>query len=69
VHDELQTAWREDVLAYSRYYPRMFLKGMRKTTNNIRVVGVLAEVQTEYLVNTILKRYRFTNLLSNIDLE
>jgi hypothetical protein len=53
--------WKEVVMASLRYYPRIFLEGLRKTTNNlIRIADVLAEIQTEDFLN---KDY-YANLLS-----
>jgi hypothetical protein len=33
--DELERSWKEIVVAYSKYYPDIFLVGLRKTTNNL----------------------------------
>jgi hypothetical protein len=45
-----------------RYYPEIFLKGLRKTTINIRRVGVPAEIRMGYLPNTSQKSYRLSQL-------
>jgi hypothetical protein len=34
ITDELESIWKEAILAYSRYYPSKFLEGLRKATRN-----------------------------------
>jgi hypothetical protein len=41
------------------------VEGLRKATRNLTIAGVPAEIQTEYLPNTSLKRYRHANLLGD----
>jgi hypothetical protein len=33
--DELEMSWKEIVVTYSRYYPGIFLVGLRKTMKNL----------------------------------
>jgi hypothetical protein len=35
------------------YYRRIFLQGLRKTTKNVRIAGLLAEIWTENLPNAM----------------
>jgi hypothetical protein len=51
----------EAVLTSSRYYRSIFLEGLRKTTKNLRIANLLAEIRTEPL--TFQSNY-FRNLYS-----
>jgi hypothetical protein len=35
MNDELERMWKEAGKAYLRYYPSIYLKGLRKTTTNL----------------------------------
>jgi hypothetical protein len=49
----------------SRYYPNISLETTRKSREiSVRIAGDLAEIQTDYLLNTSQETYRNTNLLS-----
>jgi hypothetical protein len=56
----------EVVVAYFKVIPGHFLEKLRETTNNIRVSGDLAEIQTVYLMDASLQHYRYANLLGVI---
>jgi hypothetical protein len=36
--------WKEAVVAYSKYYPGIFLEGLRKAMNELRIAGVPARI-------------------------
>jgi hypothetical protein len=59
VNNELQSICQGAVLALSN----IFLEGLRKTTQNVRIVGILVEIRNEDLQNTSLERYRCSNLV------
>jgi hypothetical protein len=35
MNEELETMWKEAVVAYLKYYPGISLEGQRKTTKNL----------------------------------
>jgi hypothetical protein len=55
MNDELERILKEAVLTQRRYY-RGGLEGLRKTTNNLSIVGVYPEIQTQNLHYTSLER-------------
>jgi hypothetical protein len=56
--DELEGLWYEQVGAYSRFYSVICLLGVRKSTKAIiKITGVSAEIQTEYLPNSVPEYY------------
>jgi hypothetical protein len=60
--DELETIWKEVVVAYSIYYPGILLKFWKITTKSaVRTAGVSAEIRTDYLPNTNRERYRYAS--------
>jgi hypothetical protein len=60
--NQLERIWKEVYMAYSRYYPYIFLERPRKNTNkSVMIAGAPTEIRTEYLVNTSLERYRFAS--------
>jgi hypothetical protein len=47
-----------------KVYPRTFLDGLRKATKKpVTLVGVMAMIQTEYILNTIWKRDSLSQLV------
>jgi hypothetical protein len=36
--------WKETVVAESRYYPAIYLEGLRKSTKNLMRAGAAAEI-------------------------
>jgi hypothetical protein len=49
---ELERMQKEAVVAQMRYYPGIFLEFLRKTTEELRIVGFPDEILTEHLPNT-----------------
>jgi hypothetical protein len=48
---KLVSIWKESVATWSRYYPRMFLEGLRKTKKTLVTVGsVVAECRARALL-------------------
>jgi hypothetical protein len=48
-----------------KVYPEICLEVLRETMNTpVRIADALAKIQTEYLPNTSLGRYCYTNLSS-----
>jgi hypothetical protein len=63
MNDEMERIWKEAIVAQSKYYPRIFLEGLKKTTKNtVRTAGVAAETRTEHLPNTSLEHYYSTSV-------
>jgi hypothetical protein len=59
---ELERNWNEG-MALLRYYPKIFLEGLRKAMkNSVKIAGVPAEDQTEQLLNICLEIYFYANL-------
>jgi hypothetical protein len=58
MNDEMEWIWKEAVMCYSRNYPGFCLEGLRETTDNLRIGGVLAEIRPEHLPNISLDHYR-----------
>jgi hypothetical protein len=48
----VKTIWREVVLVETNCYPVICLDGLRKTTENLRISFVSAEIRTEHIPNT-----------------
>jgi hypothetical protein len=42
MNDYLKRTWKEEIVAQSKNYRGIFLKGLRIITRNIRTAGVLA---------------------------
>jgi hypothetical protein len=60
--DESGRVWKETVVAYSRHYPKICLKGLDKNTEtSFGIVGVPTDIRTENLPSTNLDRYRYVN--------
>jgi hypothetical protein len=53
--DVLKGISKVAVVGKLRYYPVIYLEGLRNTT--ISLTGVPAKIQTEYLSNTSLEHY------------
>jgi hypothetical protein len=53
MNDELERIWKEVVIARSKYYPDIFLKGSRKTMKNFCLDSKYpVEIRSGHLVNT-----------------
>jgi hypothetical protein len=47
--DELETIWKEMLMASSWYFPRICLEGLRKTMKtSVRMAGVPAKIRSKY---------------------
>jgi hypothetical protein len=44
-----------------RYYPRIYVKILRKTARILSIAGVPGKIRTERLPDTCLERYRYSN--------
>jgi hypothetical protein len=49
----------------SMQYPGIFLERPRKTTEDLRLTGVVSEFRTKHFANASLKRYCYTNLVGD----
>jgi hypothetical protein len=58
--NELESIWKEVVMAKLRYCPAICLKGGKP----VRISRVQAKIQTKHLPHTSLKHCPYTNLLS-----
>jgi hypothetical protein len=59
--------WKEHGQKWPWPNPVIYLEGLKKTTRNpARTTGVPAEIWTQHLPNTSLKRFRYANLLDII---
>jgi hypothetical protein len=57
MNDELKRILKEVVVVWATCYPRICLKGLRKTQKaSVRIVGIPNEIRTEYLTNTSIER-------------
>jgi hypothetical protein len=55
-------------MAKSRYYPGIYLEGLKETTKNISQDSLCpAEIRTDYIPDTSIERYRCANLLGPED--
>jgi hypothetical protein len=54
---------KEVFMPKSKYYPGILPADLRKTTKNLSIYGVPAEIRTDDLPNTSLKRCCYVNLL------
>jgi hypothetical protein len=61
--DEMEKIWKEEVVAYSKYYPDTCLKRLRKNFNQDSRCPAL--IRNGHLPNTNLERCHYTSLLSN----
>jgi hypothetical protein len=61
---ELESIWKEAIMAKSRHHPDICLEEPRKTSVN--TAGVLTENQTQYLPNTSQRRWPYANLLGKV---
>jgi hypothetical protein len=62
MNDESGRIWKETVVAYYRYYPKISLKGLEKTIEaSFGIVGVPRDIRTENLPSMNLDRYRHVN--------
>lgn len=50
--DELEVTWKEAIVAYSTYFPRIDLEELRKITKPVRIASVPAEIKTKHIQNT-----------------
>jgi hypothetical protein len=53
MNDEFERFLKEAAVAKLRYYPTICVEGLRKTTKNARIPGVLAEIHNEHLPNRL----------------
>jgi hypothetical protein len=60
---------RKSSAAKSRHYSGSYLEGLRKTTKNLRITWVSAEIRTEHLPNMNIGHCRYTNPLDNYSFE
>jgi hypothetical protein len=51
ISDDLKRVLKEVALAYLKYYPGIYLMGLRKTTVNLRIAGLRDDIHTEHLLN------------------
>jgi hypothetical protein len=58
MNDEFERICKKAVVALSRNYPDICLKGLRKSTKKpVSIASVLAKIQTEHLLNMSLECY------------
>jgi hypothetical protein len=57
VSDELETIWRENVIAKSRYYPGNCMERLKIITKNLRTAGGSSQIRTENFTNTKPEQY------------
>jgi hypothetical protein len=62
---ELERIWKEASIAWSMYYPRIRLEGLRKTMKTLRIADVSVDIRTEHLPNTSLERYWYTSIFGD----
>jgi hypothetical protein len=62
INTPLVGIWNELIVAKSRHYPDICLKGLRKIRKTVRISGVPSEIRTEHLPNTSQAPYRSTIL-------
>ena len=51
-------------MAYVRWY-HICLERLKQTTNHVKTDNAPIEIQTQYLSNTCVQRYRYTKLIGN----
>jgi hypothetical protein len=56
MNDELSVIWKEADMAELRYDPHICLEGLKKTTKDLMLTCVPAEIQIEHPLNVGLKR-------------
>jgi hypothetical protein len=59
---ELENIRRRRSWPNNSSYPRICMKGLRKTKRHLRIADVSAEIRSEHHPNTNLERYLHTNL-------
>jgi hypothetical protein len=59
---ELESIWKEAVIAYLKYYSRICLERPMKAS--FRIPLVLDKIRSEHLPNRDPERYRYASLLS-----
>jgi hypothetical protein len=57
--DQLKRVWKGAVMTESRYYPTIYLEGLRETS--VMIPGVPEEIQTEHFPKTNLDLYHYVN--------
>jgi hypothetical protein len=62
MNNELKRFGRKGSMAYSKYYPGICLEALSKTTKTFSIAGVLVEIQTKDLPDTISGRYYSINV-------
>jgi hypothetical protein len=60
--NELERMWKEAVMANFKVYPNIYLKILRKTTDIVRMAGIVTDIRTGNLPNISQKRYRLRQL-------
>jgi hypothetical protein len=51
--DKLERIWKEVVMAYSRYYPGIFLEGLKKIMKTlVRIACIPVESETKHFLST-----------------
>jgi hypothetical protein len=67
--DELERIRKEAVVAQSKYPPRIWLQGLRNTTEKLSIVGDSAEIGTEHFPNTGQDHYRFSTPVGVVTMD
>jgi hypothetical protein len=63
--NEREKIWKEAIVAYSRDYPDICLKVVRKITRtSVRIAGVPTGIRIGDIQNTSVKPYLYPNLLT-----
>jgi hypothetical protein len=58
MYDEVESIWKEVVLAYSRYCPRICQERLGKIIKAwVRTAGIPAKIRTQHFPNTSLESY------------
>jgi hypothetical protein len=51
--DKLERIWKEVVMNYPRYYPGIYLEGLRKIMKTlVRIASIPVESETKHLLST-----------------
>jgi hypothetical protein len=51
MNDNFKRTWKEEVVAQSRNYRGIFLRGLRIITRHLRIASVLTEIRTKHLLS------------------
>jgi hypothetical protein len=51
MNNELERPRKEGAVAKLKYHPELYLKWLRKSMNNFRLVGISAEIWIQHLTN------------------